>query len=88
MTGKRGERHLYGPDHVAERKAWVPHVNLGTVHCWRCGTLIDPAQGWDLGHRDGLPRHPEHRHCNRGAGATYGNHLRATATPNPPSRSW
>lgn len=77
-------RHLYGPDHWAERKAWTPHVQLGTVHCWRCGQTIDPTQHWDLGHRDQpLPRHPEHTRCNRSAGAIDGNRQR-----HPHSEPW
>ncbi len=54
--------------HRATRKLWVPHVRHGVVTCWRCGKPIAPASPWDLGHRPGLPSHPEHTACNRATG--------------------
>lgn len=63
----RGSRQArgYNADHYRDRQAWTPHVATGTVHCWRCGQLI--VGEFDLGHRPGLPSHPEHPRCNRGA---------------------
>jgi len=65
---------LYGPDHRAEKAAWVERIALGeVVVCWRCDLAgrsparIMPGEPFDLGHREGLPRHPEHPRCNREA---------------------
>lgn len=76
-------RTLYNRRHETERRAWTPHVNGGYVHCWRCGQRIDPALGWDLGHRPDQPSHPEHVTCNRSAGAADGNTRR-----HPHSEPW
>lgn len=65
-TSARG----YGGKHQAERASWTPKVRAGGVNCRRCGNPIDPREPWDLGHQDhdrSLPRHPEHRKCNRAA---------------------
>jgi len=66
-------RRNYGTAHQRTRQAWAPAVATGTIRCWRCNQYITALQHWDLGHRDALPSHPEHRECNRSAGATYGN---------------
>lgn len=73
----------YRTAHQRERAAWAPLVAAGTVRCWRDGELIAPGEPWDLGHRDGLPSHPEHATCNRSAGARAGNRSR-----NPISEHW
>jgi hypothetical protein len=65
-NAQRGDR--YGATHRADRRQWSTHVDAGVVHCWRCGVLIRPGEAWDLGHRWGLPSHPEHASCNRSAG--------------------
>lgn len=62
----------YNADHRRERERWKRLIAGGSVHCARCGRLIDPEDPfWDLGHddvlRDGSTWGPEHRRCNRGA---------------------
>lgn len=59
----------YGTQHQRARAQWARQVATGTVRCWRCHELIDPALPWDLGHDDndrGVYRGPEHPRCNRG----------------------
>jgi hypothetical protein len=60
----------------------------GVDVCRRCGHPMWLAQGLDGGHDDRLPYHLakqalpdalEHSHCNRSAGATYGNRLRGAS---------
>lgn len=66
----------YGAKHQKERDSWRPHVVAGLVTCWRCGQPIPPRSVWDLGHDDNdrsRYRGPEHRRCNRAAGARKGN---------------
>lgn len=73
-THTRAQREKYGPEHRAQRVAWVPSVAAGTVCCWRCEELISPAEAWDLGHRPDGMRAPEHAgRCNRSAAATTGS---------------
>lgn len=77
-TTERG----YGADHQTERRRWEPIVRAGRASCWRCGRRIHPAAPWDLGHDDHdrtRYRGPEHRRCNRSAGARKGNRLRSRA---------
>lgn len=64
-----GKKHDWR--HQQERARWKPKVNTGTVPCARCHRLIPPGTPWDLGHNDNGPGWwgPEHRHCNRSAGA-------------------
>jgi hypothetical protein len=89
-------QHVYGTVHKKERRRWAGRVKAGVVDCWRCGELIDPSDGWDLGHVDedgrnrGFPtRHPEHRGCNR-ATITILKQKLAAAKPPPStaSREW
>lgn len=71
-TTERG----YGSAHQQERRRWSPLVASGQATCWRCGRLIRPGSPWDLGHDDHdrtIYRGPEHRACNRRAGALKGN---------------
>ena len=67
--GTKTERG-YGPDFVAERKAWQRRLNQGMrVTCWRCDDPIDPEH-WHLGHDDtdrGVVRGPECPSCNLSA---------------------
>ncbi|GAA4627294.1 hypothetical protein GCM10023113_27700 [Cellulomonas oligotrophica] len=81
----------YGPEHRAVRAAWAPAVERGEVTCARCGHPIAPAAAWDLGHVDGgRPdeyQGPEHRRCNRGAGARTANRRRRRH-PLPLSERW
>jgi len=78
MTTRHGGRR-----DTAARAALAPLVAAGTT-CWRCGLPIDPGQPWDAGHLDDLAtgghpagrRLPEHRRCNRAAGAVLGRLLR------------
>lgn len=67
-TAERG----YGAAHKRLRAWWAPRVRRGTVACARCGWLIEPDEPWDLGHDDDDRNYytgPEHRDCNRRAGA-------------------
>jgi hypothetical protein len=60
------------PAHRALRARLDPVVQSGTVHCARCGWLIEPGTPWDLGHVDENPSlyaGPEHRSCNRATAA-------------------
>ena len=78
----------YPSSHDAERKAWLPAVEAGGVHCRRgpdCrlapDTLIEPGTPWDLGHPDPAcqaPTAPEHQRCNR---ATSTHRARAGQRP-------
>lgn len=78
MSRHRGRR-----DQLA-RAALAPLVASGTAKCWRCDELIDPLDEWDAGHLEDLAtggapagrRLPEHRRCNRVAGAQLGAQLR------------
>ena len=88
-TTERG----YGVEHQAERERWRPDVEAGLVDCWRCGDRIQPGRPWDLGHDDHDRTQyagPEHRGCNRKAGARNGaavtNALRRTGRHT--SREW
>ena len=60
-------RPIWGINETREllRKIWEPLVNTGGVNCSRCNKPI--TGNFDLGHRPGLPSHPEHPHCNRSA---------------------
>lgn len=69
----------YGPAHQRARKTWAPLVARGGVVCARyiCGREIVPGQPWDVGHVDaGSSGGPEHRLCNRQAGARTANRRR------------
>ena len=88
MTGIRNA-------HTSLRKRWAAVIRQHGWTCRRCHQPITPTQQWDLGHPDdatpGGPTstrglEPEHAHCNRSAGATAGNYLRAN--PLPPTRDW
>lgn len=75
-TTQRG----YGAKHQAERRRWEPIVAAGRAVCCRPICLrpdrrIHPDEPWDLGHSDDRTRWtgPEHRGCNRAAGARKGN---------------
>jgi hypothetical protein len=91
----------YGWQHQKIRQQWAPLVAAGGVTCWRCGRLIEAGQLWDLGHSDHdrtTYTGPEHRRCNRAAGATHGNRRRRwtrrglvvppTITPPPTAARW
>jgi hypothetical protein len=66
------------------RRAWAPRVEAGACTCPKCGQVIKPGEQWDLGHQHDLvlgglpggPMVPEHRACNRSAGARIGNATR------------
>jgi hypothetical protein len=54
--------------HQHIRAMWKPYVLAGLVSCWRCGELLPPSNGFDLGHDDddiAIYRGPEHIDCNR-----------------------
>lgn len=58
----------YGSAHKRERRRWKRKVDTGTIHCWRCGTWLNPNEPWDLGHDDRdrtTYRGPECLPCNR-----------------------
>ena len=79
------------------RASWAAVIAAGAVTCPRCGKRITSDQAWDLGHRvafraggaNGDVR-PEHRACNRGAGAELAAELRRNGghVYTPPSRDW
>lgn len=66
-TTQRG----YDAKHKAERKRLEPIVARGGAICARCDEEIVPPEPWDLGHTDDRATWtgPEHRDCNRAAGA-------------------
>ena len=74
MTGDTTARG-YGWLHQRTRAAWAPLVAAGQVCCARCGHPIVPGQPWDLGHTEDRTGYtgPEHRSCNRAAGARKAN---------------
>jgi hypothetical protein len=62
----------YGYRHRKLREQVAKLVVAGAATCWRCGRSIAPWEPWDLGHDDwnrSVYRGPEHRSCNRAAGA-------------------
>lgn len=70
------------------RRSWAARIRTGDVTCPRCGLPILPGMKWDLGHRIDAQHGgtmtdatPEHRHCNRSAGA---RSRRRTWTPTTP----
>ena len=77
MTRHQGRRDQ------AARAQLAPLVASGRAVCWRCGKQIKPDEPWDAGHLEDLAlggrpdgeRAPEHRSCNRSAGAKLGRSL-------------
>lgn len=77
--------------HQKRRKRWADRLrNEGPYPCQRCGRPVYADDAWDLGHPDGADlvlggdgegSAPEHRACNRSAGATLGNLLRQGRVP-------
>lgn len=68
--GTRTQRG-YGREHEAERAKWGPIIATGTVHCVRCGELIEPGAKWHPDHTDDRTGYlgPAHARCNlRAAG--------------------
>ena len=62
----------YGTAHQQLRRQIARIVDAGQAHCVRCGKPIIPGTPWDLGHDDNdrsRYQGPEHRGCNRSAGA-------------------
>jgi len=66
----------YGWKHRQQREKWARLVATGKMCCAHCGWPIVPGTLWDLGHVDGSAKTeyagPEHRRCNRVAGARIG----------------
>jgi len=79
---------MYGSMHKRIRRRWAPKVRAGIVHCWRCGRLIPPGSGWDLGHMDNGDRHPEHRSCKRATVTILKQKLAEAEAGPTPSREW
>jgi hypothetical protein len=72
MSPKNTTAAGYGSAHQKLRKRVATLVASGMAVCWRCGKPIAPGMPWDLGHDDydrRIYRGPEHRYCNRSAGA-------------------
>jgi hypothetical protein len=69
----------YGAEHQRERDRWRVVVERGDAVCVRCSTWIVPGSSWDLDHTDERDGYlgAAHASCNRSAGATRGNALRA-----------
>jgi hypothetical protein len=86
-TTRRG----YGTQHQRIRAYWKPLVATGRELCRRCEEPILPGEPWDLGHDDANRqryRGPEHRACNRSAGATQGNLARGDGGRPLTSEDW
>lgn len=85
-TAERG----YGAEHQQLRARWAPVVKAGgarchAVECVMPSRVIRPGAAWDLGHADDRSgwTGPEHRRCNRRAGAIKRNRLRAARRRRP-----
>lgn len=85
----------YGHEHRQERQRWKPIVDAGLAICQRPICLhptrrIHPGEPWDLGHTDDRTGYtgPEHRRCNRAAGARTANAQRRAARAGVMSREW
>lgn len=85
----------YGSAHKALRVRYARLVDAGQAICARCHRPIFPGEPWDLGHVDGdRSRYagPEHRSCNRHAGAKLGamitNQSRRPASEPAVVRRW
>lgn len=70
------------------RKLLAVQVAAGDAVCVDCGGPVLPHETWEVGHKIAVALQPtallepgmvgvSHRHCNRAAGATLGNKLRA-----------
>lgn len=78
-------RRRRGRADQAARHALAHLVAAGRAVCWRCTLPIHPTDQWDAGHTTDLALGghpagtvaPEHRRCNRSAGADLGNAIRA-----------
>lgn len=68
----------YGAAHRRERKRWDHIVRAGNAVCARCREPIAPDEPYDLGHTEDRTTWsgPEHRSCNRSAGARNSNRQR------------
>lgn len=96
MPRKVKPAHYRGGYHIAAAKVRAAANADPNTTCQRCGQLgRGPRDPWDAGHlRDGDPTSPlgpEHRSCNRSAGATLGNakrRARRQAQPAPTDTSW
>jgi len=86
MAGATSQKVLRTQHWKRLRADWALRIAAGDLVCYRCGQLIAPGQPWDLGHvidraRGGSETNggvaPEHRSCNRSAGAELGLALRA-----------
>ena len=82
MTGETTARG-YGWTHQQVRARWVPIVAAGQGYCHAVICLmttrwIPPGTPWDLGHDSARTTWtgPEHRKCNRSAGARKRNAAR------------
>lgn len=85
----------YGHQHRQERERWRPVVDAGQAQCQRPVCLmptrwIQPGTPWDLGHTDDRTGYtgPEHRRCNRAAGARTANAQRRARRAAATSRVW
>jgi hypothetical protein len=69
--------HYKGTYHVDSRRVRDQANANPYTRCWRCGNLAIPGDPWQAGHtHDGLAGGlllPEHRSCNRNAGAKLGS---------------
>lgn len=72
------------PAYREAMRKWAAHMAHTGWTCRRCGLAIPAGDraAWDLGHP--APFEPEHRTCNRSAGASDGNRARGM----PSSRNW
>lgn len=96
MTTNNASSRRRGRRDTEARARLAPLVASGSALCSRCLEPIHPDEPWDAGHIDDLalggaadgPVAPEHRSCNRRAGARLGLALRSTTRRRRRPEAW